>query len=438
MTRGSLTRALAVAAGGALALSAVVLWVDAEQGLSPALLATIVAVTAVGCGLWIIHVLADTHFGELERLRLSALAGALPPRDLAARKDEVGRMAQAIAGLAARGAEPDPRMAQVIGGLADGVVMLTPTGLVSLINRPGRAALGGSAAPGTSLFDVVWRDDLVAAIARAEAAGQPIRAELRTMGGRTIDGRVVALHEVGTLITFPGTEARWTPGIEHNFDLMEQPPAVRGPPDDNTALAALPVLSFDTETTGLDAGTDRIVAIGAVRLHGDRIYPRASLDRLVRPERRIPRSTTGVHGITDAMVANASAFAVHWPEIAKLMTGCVVIGHNIAFDLKLTRLGCERAGIAFVEPPWLCTLRLAEALDPGETAFDLEDVAHRHGVDPAGRHTALGDALLVAELYRRMVHRLAERGIVSLGQVRAFSERARRAIAGQRAQGWVP
>jgi DNA polymerase-3 subunit epsilon len=43
-------------------------------------------------------------------------------------------------------------------------------------------------------------------------------------------------------------------------------------------------------------------------------------------------------------------------------------------------------------------------------------IAERVGVRVIGRHTALGDALLTADVFLRLVPLLAERGIVTLGQ----------------------
>ena len=53
-----------------------------------------------------------------------------------------------------------------------------------------------------------------------------------------------------------------------------------GPPPDEW-------VSFDCETTGLDTRHDEIVAIGAVRIRGQRIMTSERLELLVRPEKKV-------------------------------------------------------------------------------------------------------------------------------------------------------
>ena len=64
----------------------------------------------------------------------------------------------------------------------------------------------------------------------------------------------------------------------------------------------------------------------------------------------------------------------------------------------------------------LDTLLLSAVLHPSLDDHRLETMADRLGVQVIGRHTALGDALLEAEIFLRLLPLLAARGIVTLRQ----------------------
>src|SRR5436305_14535416 len=115
-------------------------------------------------------------------------------------------------------------------------------------------------------------------------------------------------------------------------------------------LIALDAVILDTETTGLDPASARIVEIGAVRLVSGRVNEADAFQRLVRPDVPIPPAASDFHHIDDAKVANAPRFAEVWPELSEYIGSSIVIGHTLGFDLALLKSECERSGIAFRLP----------------------------------------------------------------------------------------
>ncbi|MGI9514276.1 MAG: 3'-5' exonuclease, partial [Anderseniella sp.] len=77
---------------------------------------------------------------------------------------------------------------------------------------------------------------------------------------------------------------------------------------EKTGLSALPLnlvpaVVIDTETTGLDTASDRIVEIAAVRITDGQAEPDRAFQVMVNPGISIPSSSTAIHTITDADVA---------------------------------------------------------------------------------------------------------------------------------------
>jgi DNA polymerase-3 subunit epsilon len=114
------------------------------------------------------------------------------------------------------------------------------------------------------------------------------------------------------------------------------------------------------------------------------------------------------------------------------------VGHNIPFDLTILRTECRRHDRPWEDLVFIDTLRLASLLNPTQGRLDLENLAQMYQVDLHGRHTALGDALVTAELYFRMIPRLQLQGIDTLGALLRFHGTAPvEIIAGQRQQNWI-
>ena len=175
---------------------------------------------------------------------------------------------------------------------------------------------------------------------------------------------------------------------------------------------------------------------GAVRVHGDLVFPARVLDLLVNPGRSIPGKAVSIHGITDAMVAGAPPFPAHVSTMTSWFEGKILIGHHIGFDLAMMHAECVRAGLPWHPPRTLDTGQLVSALEPRMEDLNLESIANRFGVGLRGRHTALGDALVTADIWRKLVPLLINRGIVDLASAEQFAASARRVSNMERTAGW--
>jgi DNA polymerase-3 subunit epsilon len=104
-----------------------------------------------------------------------------------------------------------------------------------------------------------------------------------------------------------------------------------------------PLVVFDTETTGTNPRSDRIVEIACVKVHPD--GRRETWHKRVNPGIPIPSSSTAIHGIGDADVTGQPRFADIAGELGAFL-GCDLGGYNITgFDLPVLRTEFLRAAL---------------------------------------------------------------------------------------------
>jgi CBS domain-containing protein len=203
-----------------------------------------------------------------------------------------------------------------------------------------------------------------------------------------------------------------------------------------TPLIALEAVAADTETTGLDTATARMVQIGAVGISGGRVRPHDSFACFVDPKAPIPASSTAVHQIDAAMVAGAPEFPEALRRLDAFMAGRVLIGFSIGFDLAVIEHEARRAGIRWTKPRTLCVRLLAAVASPHLPDQSLDMIARWLGVSIEGRHQAPGDARAAADIFVALLPKLAERGIRTLAEAeRACLAQTAQIDSGHRA-GW--
>ena len=203
----------------------------------------------------------------------------------------------------------------------------------------------------------------------------------------------------------------------YDFDLFQTTDQSRDL--EERRLGELSYTVFDTETTGLDpSGGDEIIQIGATRIVNGRLLRHEGFEQLVDPQRAISAASIPIHGIQPAMVAGQPTIGQVLPAFHAFAQDTVLVAHNAAFDMRFLQLKEASTGVRF-EQPVLDTLLLSTVLHPHQESHALEAIAERLGIAVQGRHTALGDATVTAQVFLKMLPLLADKGIHTLGQARA-------------------
>ncbi len=181
---------------------------------------------------------------------------------------------------------------------------------------------------------------------------------------------------------------------------------------------------FDTETTGLKPSQgDEIIQIGAVRIVNGRILYEETLDQLIDPRRPVPEESIKIHGIGPELLLGKPTIDQTLPELHHFAEGSVLVAHNAAFDMKFLRLKEQSSGVHF-DHPVLDTLLLSWLVHPNQQSHSLEEVAKRLGIALVGRHTALGDAMVTAEILLKLIPLLAAKGVYTLQEAMESSMKA--------------
>ncbi|MBE1207955.1 DUF294 nucleotidyltransferase-like domain-containing protein [Aminobacter carboxidus] len=203
-----------------------------------------------------------------------------------------------------------------------------------------------------------------------------------------------------------------------------------------TPLISMAATALDTETTGLDATKARILQIGAVGIWHGKIKPERRFELLVDAGEAVPPAASRIHGITDDQLVGQPDFTAAWDRFQHFTGPRVLVGHSIGFDLAVMERECRLANLPWTKPRALCVRLLATVANPNLADHSLDTLAAWLGVEVAGRHTALGDAITAGKVFVSLLPELRRRNVRTLGEAElACLALSRDLEAGHRA-GW--
>jgi DNA polymerase-3 subunit epsilon len=383
------------------------------------------------------HVSTDLEHSSARHLGDLAPAAAALTRHLNEARNE---LAEAIARETTRLAIEKDRLITVLADIPVGVLLCSSEHQLALYNGQALELLGDPQegdTPGLDrrIFDYLQEgpirhayeellqfddpDTELEIICTTRDSSRQVTARIRLLAeplAITHDKRpayVLTLRESKSSAQWVSTAVRT---VVYDFDLLTKD---RSNEIANMRLEDLTYVVFDTETTGLlPSRGDEIVQLAAVRIVNGRCVETEVLDTLVNPGRPIPLSATEIHGISDAMVAEAPTIDKVARRLHKFAQGAVLVAHNAPFDLAFLRRHEQALGLRF-DNPILDTVLLSAIVFGQTEAHGLDALTARLGIHIAegARHTALGDATATAHVLLKLVPALKAQGLVTFGDV---------------------
>lgn len=158
-------------------------------------------------------------------------------------------------------------------------------------------------------------------------------------------------------------------------------------------------ICFDLETTGLDPVHDRIIEIAIVKFTFDGMIE--SFESLIDPEKMIPQDSIEIHNITNEMVIGKPKIQELLPDIIKRLSGHIIVGHGIKFDIDFILQACKRYDIPtrIGSAKYIDTLRLARLYGQSPTN-SLEKLRMHFNIAEEGAHRAMNDVVVNIDVFK--------------------------------------
>ena len=177
---------------------------------------------------------------------------------------------------------------------------------------------------------------------------------------------------------------------------------------------------FDLETTNNPAKDYKheIIEIAAVEIAGYRVNNN-TFHSFVRPPCKIQPYNYRVSGISDDMVKDAPIIDRVLPELFDFIGNDPLVGHNVAFDVRVLNEHLAGSGYDKMSNMLLDTLILSRKIYKAEKTHNLDIVMQRLGIKPSHdkRHRALGDVECTAMVFLKFLDILKQYNITTLEDI---------------------
>jgi len=181
------------------------------------------------------------------------------------------------------------------------------------------------------------------------------------------------------------------------------------PPD--TDLVVL-----DTETTSLDRRKAELVAIGAIRIRGNRLLTSQCFRVAIKPRSPVPGSSVRIHGLRTIDLAHGVPVETALGQLVAFAGARPLVGYYLEFDVAvINRALAESAGIRLVNKRIevsslyydYCIRQRRFRPDQGEVDLSFDSIIAALGVPRLAKHDPINDAIMTGLAYLKLCHLMA-------------------------------
>lgn len=161
---------------------------------------------------------------------------------------------------------------------------------------------------------------------------------------------------------------------------------------------------FDTETTGLNPKTDRILSIGNIGVKNFQIDVADSFECYIE-QTHFNKDTVEIHGILKAghilKIDEKEAII----QFLRHVKNSVLVAHHAAFDIAMINAALHRLELPRLKNKVVDTGALYKKTKyiKADKPYGLDDLCEKFGIVKHDRHTAAGDAFLTALLFLKLI-----------------------------------
>ena len=204
--------------------------------------------------------------------------------------------------------------------------------------------------------------------------------------------------------------------------IKEAEKAAKEKMDLDIPLRSLSATVFDLETTGFfPQKQDRILSIGGVKIKNNEITD-DTFYSFVNYDQPISETIRHLTGIQEEDVLNAPAEADVLTRFFAFAEDDLFIAHHAAHEKGFMQDALWRSFRATFQRRLIDTIFLTKLQPDLRDTAELEACCRYFSIEPTGRHHALHDAMLAAELWIHSVNVMESTGIHTLKDVyRALS-----------------